>query len=153
MVSGSEDGTVRLWSLSLQTPVTAPPTYGYSAAQLRASLSPKRNEIKQVAIVEFRDVQSPIMCVNLTVFDGYSSSSSSKISGILVAAGSMDGTVMVWTVDLAEQGGVMKAVSQSLLFCHQLRPSERYPSSYLDHCYTSALHLIPLKSICENTIG
>ena len=129
MVSGSKDGTVRLWSLSLQTPVTAPPIHGYSAAQLRASLSPKKKEIKQGAIAEFRDIQSPIMCVNLTAFDGYSSSSS-KINGILVAAGSFDGTVMVWTVDLAEQGGDMKAVSRSLLFCHQLRPSERCPSFY-----------------------
>ena len=140
MVSGSRDGTVRLWSLSLQTPVTAPPTYGYSAVQLRASLSPKKIEIKRGAIAEFSDVQSPIMCVNLTDFDAYSSSngsnnsssssSNNKINGILVAAGSLDGTVMVWTVDLAGQGGDMKAVSRSLLFCHQLRPSERCPSFY-----------------------
>ena len=124
MISGSHDGIVRLWSLSLRTPVASPSSYGYGVGPLRGHFSPTKEETKQSPIAEFNDAQSPIMCVTLTVLES-SSSGNCNSKKILVAAGSMDGTVIVWAVNLAEQSGDVKTVARSLLFCHQLRPSER----------------------------
>ena len=175
MVSGSQNGIVRLWTLSLQkpitTPVTAGSTFAYGVSQLRGTNTQIKEEKKQMPIAEFKEMQSPVLCVTLTVSPsgidisgsstGSSSSSSyssriyssnnnssmnssssgsasrSNSSSMMIAAGSLDGTVAVWAaspssssqsdeVDItSDSNNNINTHSHRLLFCHQLRPSER----------------------------
>jgi WD40 repeat protein len=133
LVSGSHDGKVRLWSLSLQT-VSSPPSLGYglSGTAERNSHPSKDKEAKrQKALAEFIEVQSPVLCVNQVVtwsasgMSSTDSTSDSSTCSLVVAAGSMDGTVAVWSSDIDMVSGTLRATDSRLLFCHQLRPSER----------------------------
>ena len=126
---GSHDGKVRLWSLSLQTVSTSPVAgYGLSGTVEVHSQALKDKEGKrQKALVEFIEVQSPILCVNQVVTRSATGTSStdSSICRLVIAAGSMDGTVAVWSSDIDTDTDTLRATNCRLLFCHQLRPSER----------------------------
>lgn len=96
-----------------------------------------RRDTAQKAVFDILGLQSPVFCVSYTVLSSPanmridSSSSSSGNSGsndsdrLMIAAGSSDGTVAVWAVDVTSKSTKIEAFSCSMLFCHQLRPSER----------------------------
>lgn len=130
-MSGSHDGKVRLWSLSLQA-VWSPPAQGYGlsgAAEGHSQASRDKEGKRQKALAEFIEVQSPVLCVNQVATRSASgiSSTDSSACRLVVAAGSIDGTVAVWSSDIdTDTGtGTLRATNCRLLFCHQLRPSER----------------------------
>ena len=99
-----------------------------------------KKETAQKAVFDILGLLSPVLCVTYTVLSSSanmkpdnscsSSSSSSSSSGsgserLMVAAGSSDGTVAVWAVDITTKLNKVESYSCFSLFCHQLRPSER----------------------------
>ena len=94
-----------------------------------------RRETAQKAVIDILGLQSPVLCVSYTVLsspanmkiDSSSSNSSGSNDGdrLMIAAGSTDGTAAVWAVDVTSKSTKIEAYSCSMLFCHQLRPSER----------------------------
>ena len=135
-LTGSPDGIVRLRCYTLHTlhpmmlraPITTMEGHKFPI------MDKKETALK--AVFDILGLLSPVLCVTYTVLsssanmkpDSSSSSSSSSGSGserLMIAAGSSDGTVAVWTVDITTKLNKVESYSCSSLFCHQLRPSER----------------------------
>ena len=138
LVSGSHDGAVRLWALSLHEQSKAATWQGSGSVGIGQVQGPSVEESKQKAIVQLNDVQSSVLCVSLTpcralvksvnnsTGNNHSSSSSGDSGGgLLIAAGANDGTVAMWSANLGPGSHDAGSVKCALLFCHQLRPCER----------------------------
>lgn len=128
-MSGSHDGTVRLWSLSLQSVSTSlTPGHGSQGADAGQTHSVKdKGDRRQRSLADFIEVQSPILCVTQVVVQPAAGMTSTGNSAcrLVVAAGASDGTVAVWSADVDMDSDTLNATNCRLLFCHQLRPSER----------------------------
>lgn len=141
-LTGSPEGIVRLRCYTSNTlhPMTLRGPSGAPEGHIFPIMD--RRDTAQKAVFDILGLQSPVLCVSYTVLsspanmmiDSSSSSSScssSSSSGsndsdrLMIAAGSSDGTVAVWAVDVTSKSTKIEAYSCSMLFCHQLRPSER----------------------------
>lgn len=153
-MSGSQDGTVRLWFLGLhlstlhdnslfpdQHPLAVFRNLHSQVLCVTQTLSrPPTND--QVSTINKTNTEnSNTSSLNKSNFDTKETSNFNKSTSagrIMVAAGSKDGTVAVWDVDTSvawdPEGSFRGPASGScgqrgnhlLLFCHQLRPAERY---------------------------